>query len=118
MFARQMLKRVLDVVVGSALLALLAPLFGLIGAFIKVFGGPGPVFTREERISPGGTSFLAWRFRSAPHPHTNDTSTVGHIEEPTRTPVGVWLHRYNLDELPMLINVVLGDIGLLDIVQS
>ena len=105
-------------IVGSALLALLVPLFGLIAALIKVLGGPGPVFSRQEQISPSGRSFLAWRFRSVPYPGQRDTSLAWNTEEPLPTPLGVWLRRFNLDELPKLINVVLGDIGLQDIAHS
>lgn len=118
MFASQMMTRVLDVIVGAALLALLAPLFALIAASIKVLGGPGPVFSRHEQTSPSGTSFLAWQFRCVPYRGPQDTSLASHTEEPLLTPVGSWLRRYNLDGLPKLVNVVVGDIGLLDITHS
>jgi putative colanic acid biosynthesis UDP-glucose lipid carrier transferase len=112
-----MLKRVLDVIVGAALLALVAPVFALIAVLIKVFGGPGPVFSRQEQTSPGGTSFLAWQFRSVRHPSPHDTSPAWRTERPLPTPIGSWLRQYNLHELPKLINVVVGDIGLLDIAR-
>src|SRR5207245_11716454 len=113
--ARQLLQCGLDVIVGAALLALLAPLLALIAALIKVLGGPGPVFSRQAQTTPSGTSFLGWQFRSVPHRGPRDTSLAWQTENPLLTPVGSWLRRYNLDELPRLINVVGGDIGLLDI---
>ena len=113
-----MLNRVLNAMVGSALLALSAPLFTLIAALIKVLGGPGPVFCRQQRISSSGTPFLAWHFRVQRYPGLSDASPTWDSEESRPTPVGAWLRRYHLDEFPKLINVVLGDIGLLDIVQS
>ena len=79
---------------------------------------PRPVFHRQERISPSGTAFLAWQFRSMPHPGARNTWPVSSpTDDPRGMPVGVWLRRFNLDELPQLINVVQGDIGLLGIVR-
>jgi lipopolysaccharide/colanic/teichoic acid biosynthesis glycosyltransferase len=113
-----MLKRVLNVIVGAALLALVAPLLALIAVLIKVLGGPGPVFSRQEQTSPGGASFLAWQFRLVPYRGPLDISPAWRSDKPLLTLVVAWLRQYNLDELPKLINVVVGDVGLLDIAHS
>ena len=118
MFVRQILRRVLDEIVATALLALVAPLLAVVAALIKVFGGPGPVLIRQQRFSAGGTSFLAWQFRSARYRSLRDPSSLSHIEEAFLTPFGSWLHQCHLDELPTLVNVIAGDIGLLDIAHS
>jgi putative colanic acid biosysnthesis UDP-glucose lipid carrier transferase len=111
------MKRLLDVIVGATLLLLFAPTFAVIASLIKALGGPGPVFTRQRRISTSGASFLAWQFRSVPSRGSGPTSGLWHSEEPLLIRLGSWLRRSNLDQFPMLLNVVQGDIGLLDIVR-
>jgi Undecaprenyl-phosphate glucose phosphotransferase len=109
-------KRALDLTLGSALLALLVfpfPVFPLIALLIKLRGGPGPVLFRQERMSLDGRTFLMYKFRSM---HDNAEQGIGPVfaseDDPRRTGVGAWLRRFNLDELPQLLNVVLGDMSL------
>jgi Undecaprenyl-phosphate glucose phosphotransferase len=108
-----MVKRAMDVVVGSLLLLLLALPFLAIAALIKLRGGAGPVFFRQERMSLDGKTFAMWKFRSMWHDAEKETGPVwATSDDPRRTPVGAWLRKHNLDELPQLINVVLGDMSL------
>jgi Undecaprenyl-phosphate glucose phosphotransferase len=108
-----MLKRSMDVLVGTALLLFFSPLLAAIALAIKLKGGPGPVFYRQERMSLDGKTFLMYKFRSMLDGAEKDTGPVWAKEEdPRRTAVGIWLRRFNLDELPQLINVVLGDMSL------
>ena len=108
-----MLKRGMDMVVGSAALLFLTPVLTAIAAAIKLRGGTGPVFYRQERMSLDGKTFLMFKFRSMLDEAEKDTGPVWAKEEdPRRTGIGIWLRRYNLDELPQLINVVLGDMSL------
>ena len=102
-------KRVLNVLVGSALLAVLAPLLALIAVFIKVLGGPGPVLRREQRFNATGTPYRAWQFRVQPQPRMSN-EPAWHSEDRRLAPVGAWLSRYHLDELPKLMNVISGDV--------
>jgi Undecaprenyl-phosphate glucose phosphotransferase len=111
-----MAKRLMDVTLGSTLLLLLTvvlPLFPVVALLIKLRGGPGPVFFRQERMSLDGRTFLMYKFRSMHDDAERDTGPVfAQAEDPRRTRVGSWLRRRNLDELPQLINVVLGDMSL------
>jgi Undecaprenyl-phosphate glucose phosphotransferase len=108
-----MLKRGLDIVLGSALLFVASPFFAIVAILIKVRGGSGPVFYHQERMSLDGKTFRMWKFRSMSHEAEKETGPVwAAAEDPRRTPVGAWLRRRNLDELPQLINVVLGDMSL------
>jgi Undecaprenyl-phosphate glucose phosphotransferase len=108
-----MLKRVMDMALGALLLLGLSPIFLAIAIMIKLRGGRGPVFYRQERISVDGKTFQMWKFRSMRHDAEKDTGPVwAQAEDPRRTPIGVWLRRYNLDELPQLLNVVSGDMSL------
>jgi lipopolysaccharide/colanic/teichoic acid biosynthesis glycosyltransferase len=64
-------------------------------------------------MSLDGKTFQIFKFRTMVDEAERDTGPVfASAEDPRRTAVGVWLRRFNLDELPQLINVVLGDMSL------
>jgi Undecaprenyl-phosphate glucose phosphotransferase len=108
-----MLKRGMDFVVGSSILLLLTPAFTVIAFFIKWKGGNGPVFFTQERVSVDGRRFRMYKFRSMVDDAEKETGPVfATSDDPRRTPVGGFLRKHNLDELPQLINVVLGDMSL------
>ena len=108
-----MVKRLVDVGLGFLLLVAGSPLLAALAALIKLKGGPGPVFYRQERMSLDGKTFQMWKFRSMYQDAEKDTGPVWASEhDPRRTPVGALLRRFNLDELPQLINVFLGDMSL------
>jgi Undecaprenyl-phosphate glucose phosphotransferase len=108
-----MLKRVMDIALGGLLLLVGSPVFAAIALMVKLRGGRGPVFYRQERISVDGKAFQMWKFRSMRDDAEKETGPVwAQAEDPRRTPIGIWLRRYNLDELPQLFNVVLGDMSL------
>ena len=108
-----MLKRVMDVVVGSGLLTVATPFLLAIAAAIKWKGGKGPVFLRQERMTLDGKTFQIFKFRTMVDEAEKETGPVwASPEDPRRTRLGIWLRRFNLDEFPQLINVVLGDMSL------
>jgi exopolysaccharide biosynthesis polyprenyl glycosylphosphotransferase len=102
-------KRLIDLCGASAALVLTAPLLLMIAAAVRLTGGAGPVFSREERIGRFGRSFTAYRFRTAPP--AGDSRVVALRGEWT-TAVGRLLRRTGLDGLPRLINVLRGDMSL------
>jgi Undecaprenyl-phosphate glucose phosphotransferase len=109
-------KRTLDLALGATFLLLLTfvvPVFPIIALLIRLKGGRGPVFYRQERMSLDGRTFLMYKFRSMRHDAEQGTGPIwASAEDPRRTSIGIWLRRYNLDELPQLINVLLGDMSL------
>ncbi len=108
-----MIKRVMDMVVGAAALMLLMPVFAAIALLIKWKGGRGPILLRQERMTLDGKTFQIYKFRTMVHNAEQDTGPVwASAEDPRRTAVGIWLRRFNVDEFPQLINVVLGDMSL------
>jgi Undecaprenyl-phosphate glucose phosphotransferase len=109
-----MVKRVMDVVIGSAGLTFLFLCFlPVIAVLIKLFGGKGPVLLRQERMTLDGRTFQIFKFRTMVDEAEKDTGPVfASSEDPRRTPIGAWLRRFNLDEFPQLINVVRGDMSL------
>jgi lipopolysaccharide/colanic/teichoic acid biosynthesis glycosyltransferase len=109
--ATVILKRGLDVV-GSALgLLLLAPLFAVTALAIKL-DSPGPVFFRQRRVGLAGRPFVIFKFRSmaACSAEGHNALTVRADRRVTR--VGAILRSSKIDELPQLINVLIGDMSL------
>jgi exopolysaccharide biosynthesis polyprenyl glycosylphosphotransferase len=103
-------KRLLDLVVGSLLLTLSAPVFGLIAAAVRLTS-PGPVFFKQLRVGESGRHIEILKFRTLLCNNDSDlTWNVGHDDR--RTCVGPFLRRTGLDELPQLLNVLRGDMSL------
>jgi Undecaprenyl-phosphate glucose phosphotransferase len=108
-----MIKRVMDIIVGALALFGFAPVFAVIAVLIRWKGGRGPVLLRQERMTLDGKTFQIYKFRTMVHNAEEITGPVwASPEDPRRTEVGIWLRRFNLDEFPQLINVVLGDMSL------
>ncbi|MFG5117616.1 exopolysaccharide biosynthesis polyprenyl glycosylphosphotransferase [Methylorubrum sp. POS3] len=105
-----MLKRAFDLVVSGTALVLLAPLFLVIAMLIKL-DSPGPVFFRQRRHGFNQEAFGVFKFRSmkvqADAPFRQASRDDDRI-----TRLGALLRRTNIDELPQLLNVLLGDMSL------
>ncbi len=100
-----------DRIGGTLLLLLAAPFMALIAVAIKI-DSAGPIFFRQRRNGVGGREFVIWKFRTM---HVADDGPVVHQarkNDPRVTRVGRILRRTSLDELPQLINVVLGDMSI------
>ena len=109
-----MLKRVLDVTVALAGLALLSPLLIVIAVAVRL-DSPGPVLFRQQRVGLHGKPFCILKFRSMRWQPVTDTPaapalTVAGDARVTR--IGRWLRASKLDELPQLINVLRGEMSL------
>jgi Undecaprenyl-phosphate glucose phosphotransferase len=108
-----MLKRVMDMVVGFGLLVVAAVPLAIIALAIKWKGGKGPIMLRQERMTLDGKTFQIFKFRTMVDEAEKETGPVwASPEDPRRTKLGIWLRRFNLDEVPQLLNVVLGDMSL------
>jgi len=108
---RLALKRAMDIVGATVGLILLSPLMLLIALLIKL-DSPGPVFYVQERMGLDGRPFLMLKFRSMRADAEIEGPGWTRPDDPRRTRVGALLRRLNLDELPQLINVLLGDMSL------
>ena len=98
--------------VGSAVLLLLAlPLLCIIALAVWL-SSPGPVLFRQAREGLHGESFTMFKFRTMRHDNAADQSVQAIWRDPRVTPVGFWLRRTSLDELPQLFNVLRGDMSL------
>lgn len=115
-------KRAFDVVVGSLLIAVLAPVALLVAVAVKVDDG-GPVLFRQTRVGRNGALFSCLKFRSmttGAHESVGGLRDVNEADgllfklrtDPRVTRVGRPMRRYSLDELPQLFNVVRGEMSL------
>ena len=106
-----MSKRLFDLIFASFGLAILSPLLFLMAVWIK-FDSTGSIFFRQERVGQYGKTFRIYKFRTM----VTDAEkrglqiTVGNDSRITRS--GAFLRRYKLDELPQLIDVVIGKMSL------
>lgn len=104
-----MRNRLLDVTLCLLALPVLVPLFALI-AVVTFLDSPGPVLYRSQRIGLGGQPFLMLKFRSMRHGVAGPS--ISSAADERFTPIGRWLRRHRLDELPQFVNVLRGDMGL------
>jgi O-antigen biosynthesis protein WbqP len=104
------IKRLGDVVVVFILLIVISPIIFVIALFIKLHDG-GPVIFRQKRIGKNGIEFQFMKFRSMPVNTPNVVSTQTAALK--ITPIGKFIRRTNLDEIPQFINVLRGDMSII-----
>lgn len=108
----QLAKRSVDVVVGTAALVAFAPLMLLLAALIRLTS-PGPILFRQPRTGLHGRTFQMLKFRSMRIDAERSTGPVWARRDDDRcTPLGRFMRRWSLDELPQLFNVLAGDMSL------
>ncbi len=118
----KLLKTSLDRCLSVLGLVALAPLFAVVAVAIKATSS-GPVFFRQQRIGRHAEPFRVWKFRTmyadaeARLADLHGSNESGGLlfkirDDPRITPVGRWLRRFSVDELPQLVNVVTGDMSL------
>jgi len=116
-------KRLIDIVVSSAALLALMPVF-VITALCIVFENPGPVFFVQTRVGRNGRHFRFYKFRSmivnaekvkaelAAQNESKDGVIFKMKQDPRITRTGRIIRKFSIDELPQLINVLKGDMSL------
>ncbi len=105
------MKRVFDVTVAAIGLIILSPLLLVIAALVK-YALPGPVLHRAQRVGLNSELFTLYKFRSMVVNADRLGAGITAQDDPRITPVGRFLRRTKLDELPQLINVIKGDMSL------
>lgn len=105
-----MLKRIFDFILAFCGLALFLPVLLVCAIFIKI-GSFGPIFYRGERIGLGGRVFRTFKFRSMVVDAEKRGGASTHEADARITGIGSFLRRFKLDELPQLINVLIGDMS-------
>ncbi len=111
-FWNRILKRAEDVAGALVGLVLSAPLVAA-AAYLVKRSSPGPVFYRQERCGETGRGFTMLKLRSMQQDAESGSGPVWATEnDPRCTPVGAWLRRWSIDELPQFWNVLRGDMSL------
>ena len=120
------IKQVVDITVAILALIISLPLFSVIGILIK-FSSPGPVIFAQQRVGKKRNLFPLYKFRSMYVDaeerlqallNENPSLQLEYIKyhklknDPRITPIGKWLRKYSLDELPQLFNVIKWDMSL------
>jgi exopolysaccharide biosynthesis polyprenyl glycosylphosphotransferase len=120
--ARRVIKTAFDRATALTALILTAPLFAFAALAIKL-GDGGPVLFRQTRVGKDGQTFTVLKFRTMVlNAEERKAQLTGHNDtdgvlfkirkDPRVTTVGGWLRRWSLDELPQLVNVLLGDMSM------
>ena len=104
-------KRVMDVLLAVAGIVVLSPLLAAIALFIKITS-PGPVLYRQERCGLNGRSFRMLKFRTMRVDAEAAGAQMTAANDPRKTRLGSVLRATNMDELPQLFNVLMGDMSL------
>jgi exopolysaccharide biosynthesis polyprenyl glycosylphosphotransferase len=120
------IKRLMDVAVAGLGVVILSPLLLVLAALVKLTSR-GPVLFGHRRLGEGGRPIRVYKFRSMvvdaearlqdllaadPALHAEYEATYKLRDDPRVTPLGRWLRRTSLDELPQLFNVLQGDLSL------
>ena len=119
---RRVGKRLFDLLVATILIVLFSPLLLVLAALTK-FDSPGPAYFRQRRVGRNGVHFVLWKFRTM---RVDAESMLEELQnaaasrnglfklrdDPRVTRFGRWLRRTSLDELPQLLNVLVGDMSL------
>lgn len=100
-------KQAFDFVLAAAILVMISPLLVAIAIAVKTTS-PGPVLFRQYRYGLDGERILVYKFRSMSVCENGDTITQAKVGDSRVTPLGAFLRRTSLDELPQFINVLQG----------
>lgn len=117
-----MVKQIMDFCCAAVLLALLAPVFLVVSWLIRR-SSPGPVFFRQTRAGLNGQPFTMYKFRTMVNDAEQKKDELAKFNEmsgpvfkmsndPRIIPIGHFLRKYSIDELPQLYNVLRGDMSL------
>ncbi|MFN8065282.1 MAG: TIGR03013 family XrtA/PEP-CTERM system glycosyltransferase [Vicinamibacterales bacterium] len=105
------MKRMLDVTLAAIGLILLAPVIPVVAALVKLTS-PGPAFYHQERVGLNGKTFMVHKFRTMRNDAERGTGPVWATANDARvTPLGKFMRRTRLDEIPQLWNVLRGDMS-------
>jgi exopolysaccharide biosynthesis polyprenyl glycosylphosphotransferase len=116
-----LLKRILDVVMALAALLVLSPLLLILAVLVRLTSR-GPILFRQTRCGLGGRKFTLYKFRSM-RPDADlrreELETLNEVDgpvfkirnDPRCTPMGRFMRKFSLDELPQLVNIINGDMS-------
>jgi len=102
-----LIKRTSDIILASTILLLIAPLMAVIAIGVK-WSSPGPIMFKQRRYGVDGREIVIYKFRTMTVLEDGKEIKQAVHADPRVTPLGAFLRRYSLDELPQFINVLQG----------
>jgi exopolysaccharide biosynthesis polyprenyl glycosylphosphotransferase len=110
--ANRLVKRAIDLVVSLVGLVVALPVMAVVAVLIAI-DSPGPIIFKQTRVTQQGRFFTMYKFRTMIHDAESRTGPVmATAEDPRTTRVGRFLRVSRLDELPQLVNILMGDMSL------
>jgi len=108
----KVIKRVLDIVISTVVLIVLLPFLLIIGIMIKS-NSKGPAIFKQRRVGRNEKDFTILKFRTMFEDAEAESGPTWATEnDPRITPLGLWLRKLRIDEIPQLLNVIKGDMSL------
>jgi Undecaprenyl-phosphate glucose phosphotransferase len=104
-------KRIFDVLISATALLFAAPLLLVIALLVRLTS-KGPVLYRQERMGMDGRTFQMLKFRTMQADAEAEGAVMAAVDDPRRTPIGTFLRRSSIDELPQFFNVFVGEMSL------
>jgi Undecaprenyl-phosphate glucose phosphotransferase len=112
LLSNRIIKRTFDIILSLSALIILSPILFIIGMIIKTTS-LGPVFFRQRRVGTNNKEFEMYKFRSMVVQDKKKSDTVWTTADDDRiTPIGKFMRKTNIDELPQLWNVLLGNMSI------
>lgn len=110
-FQQRFFKRILDLVISLLMLIVTAPFFIVVALIIHLYD-KGPVFYKQDRLTLNGKVFKIYKFRSMCQDSEVNGARLAMKDDDRITPIGKFLRKTHLDELPQLINIISGDMSI------
>ncbi len=107
----RVLKRLMDIIISGTMMIIFLPIFPVISVLIRV-SSPGPAIFRHKRIGRDGIPFIMYKFRTMYEEVNEYQEAPIKKDDPRIIPIGRWLRRTSLDELPQLWNVFKGEMSM------
>ncbi|MBS1516953.1 MAG: undecaprenyl-phosphate glucose phosphotransferase [Bacteroidetes bacterium] len=105
------IKRIFDIVVSSMAILFLSPVMIVLGILVKITSR-GPLFYNQERVGLDGQKFIMLKFRSMKTDAEKKGPQMTTRDDDRYTPIGKFLRKYSLDELPQFYNVLIGNMSI------
>ena len=111
-FSNRIIKRTFDIIISCLGMITFSPVFLIIAIVVRITS-PGPILFRQKRVGNNNVEFTLYKFRSMVVQRYQDSDTIWTIPNDKRvTPFGRILRQTNMDELPQLWNVLVGDMSI------
>ena len=107
-FHQRFIKRFFDISVSLLLLTFLLPLMAVVAILVKLTS-PGPIIYKQKRLTIGGKYFVIYKFRTMTTNAEADGAKMADVDDVRVTSIGKFLRKSRIDELPQLLNIVIGD---------